>query len=75
MDPGYLKYLSSYGVDPRQYIEMQANYLRLLANYYSSNNKDKSGIIEEKSEDKEIFHERKNDENKYRQNNEENKRC
>ena len=34
MDPGYLKYLSSLGVDPTQYIEMQANYLRLLANCY-----------------------------------------
>ena len=37
MDPTYLKYLSSMGVDPSQYIEMQANYLRLLANCYSSN--------------------------------------
>lgn len=35
MDPGYLKYLSNFGVDPTQYIEMQANYLRLLANYYT----------------------------------------
>ena len=37
MDPNYLKYLSSMGIDPSQYIEMQANYLRLLANCYSAN--------------------------------------
>ena len=37
MDPNYLKYLTSMGIDPSQYIEMQANYLRLLANCYSSN--------------------------------------
>ena len=37
MDPNYLKYLSSLGIDASQYIEMQANYLRLLANCYSTN--------------------------------------
>ncbi|OMJ69429.1 hypothetical protein SteCoe_32861 [Stentor coeruleus] len=40
MDPSYLKYLSTMGINPSQYIEMQANYLRLLANCYNSNTKD-----------------------------------
>ena len=36
MDPNYLKYLGTIGVNPSQFIEMQANYLRLLANCYST---------------------------------------
>ncbi|OMJ96341.1 hypothetical protein SteCoe_79 [Stentor coeruleus] len=39
MDPNYLKYISSVGIDPSKYIEMQANYLRLLANCYNTNPK------------------------------------
>lgn len=36
MDPNYLKYLGTVGINPSQFIEMQANYLRMLANCYSS---------------------------------------
>lgn len=36
MDPNYLKYLGTIGVNPSQFIEMQANYLRMLANCYST---------------------------------------
>ena len=50
MDPAYAKYLSSFGVNPTQYIEMQANYLRLLANCYSNPEKPKSPPLLQKEE-------------------------
>ncbi|CAG9312319.1 unnamed protein product [Blepharisma stoltei] len=34
MDPSYLNYLASYGIEPLKYMEMQANYLRYLASCY-----------------------------------------
>lgn len=50
MDPAYAKYLSSFGVNPTQYIEMQANYLRLLANCYSNPERPKSPPLLQKEE-------------------------
>lgn len=36
MDPSYLNYLATYGIEPMKYMEMQANYLRYLASCYST---------------------------------------
>jgi T-complex protein 10 C-terminus len=42
MDSNYLGYLNKLGVDPSQYIEMQANYLRFLATCYTVQEKPKA---------------------------------